>query len=155
MKRSEQRATRRLRRRRAGGPAAVGLCALLAAGCENLLDSILNPAGRPEPDIAILAPASNQTLQVGATITVAWSDIAYEPGTVVAVEGLRLTTTGDDVTEVTQVAVNLDAFADGDGDIFELDSTNVAPGRYRYRVTISSPDGFSNSDVSVGVVTLN
>lgn len=126
-------------------------------GCGNaseLLDMLLNPPGRPQPDIAITAPSSNQTLNVGATISVRWADLAYEPGTIVAVDALQLSASSDDVVDVMPVETARDAFADGDGDLLEIDSTNVAPGRYRYRVTISSPDGFSDFEISTGIVTL-
>jgi hypothetical protein len=132
------------------------LSCLAAGGCTEagqVLGQLLGVA-RPQPAIALVAPTADQTAQIGATVIVQWADVAFEPGTVVMVEALRLNSNGD-VVENIVVLANRDAMSDGAGDVLELDTTSLPAAFYRFRVTIRSPDGFSDEEIGATVLTLN
>lgn len=114
---------------------------------------LLQAATRPAvPQVAIVSPTSDSTESIGIMGEIEWADIAPEEGTTVTVDIIRFDAS-DAVIDSTTLLAGRDAQADGDADLFLIDSTNFVAGRYRFRVTLTAPSGLTAVVLSTAVVT--
>lgn len=128
-----------------------------AASCDAVLpfiQEVLAINATPAPQVAVSAPATNATFSLGATVPVQWADVAGEDGTTINVDALRMNN-NDELLQTISILIGRDARADGESDILDWDTAGREAGRYRFRVTITAPDGQTAQDESAGVVTLN
>ncbi len=140
-------------------PAAIALLALSAGsvgGCADaalVIAELFGVVAEPAPRVAIVFPLQGGNSFIGATVFLEWADIAVLEGTVITIEALEIDA-NDEIIRTELILSGRDALADGDADIFEFDSSDQPPGRYQYRITISSPDGQSQAVVTDAIIEL-